>query len=291
MKKGTKIYVTTDCYNRSGKKVDSHAITIVREKNGKYGVYDILINGGNKIIYTKAQFKRLMNGQSAKGKTTSGRTITKSKYLASVEGALRYQFVRNGGVSIIGDSTKIVGQYTKDLYNKNISMINKLLKKSNLSDVAKTWLKKAKEIVNKVYKSNKKDGTKENLLNGGKYWLANIKAGGATIVSIAEAHKDWSGMAPIFSSLTSVLKNNLTYKMFNSYGAQGVTLIRNLSKKFNVSQTSIYNQLVKGGVDRYFLSGVSADKFKSLNAFYSYFGISISQNNNNTKEENKVDTK
>jgi len=275
MKKGHKVYVSTDCYNRSGQKIDAHAITITREKNGGYGVYDILVNGGNKVIYTKAQIKRLLSGKSAKGKTTSGRTITKNKYLNSADGYISYKFINYGGISIIGNSTKIVGQYTKDLYTKNISIINKLLKKKNLNSVVRTWLKKAKALVNKIYKSNKKDSIKDDLLNGGKYWLANIKAGGATILSIAETCKNWSGMAPIFSPLKSVLKDNITYKIYNEYGKQGVNIISELSKKFNVSQTNIYNQFVKNNVDRYYLyyKITSVDNFKSLDEVFSSLGI------------------
>jgi len=68
MKKGTKILVNADCYTKQGYKNGCHAITITREKNGKYGVYDVLVNGGNKVVYTKAQLKSCLTDKVQKEK-------------------------------------------------------------------------------------------------------------------------------------------------------------------------------------------------------------------------------
>jgi hypothetical protein len=243
MKKGTKILVNADCYNTKGQLDGCHAITITREKNGKYGVYDVLVNGGNKVVYTKAQIKRLLSGKSATGKTTSGRTITKTKYLASALGSFSYKFVNNGSIYVVGNSSKIVGSDTRTEYNKSMSTINKLLKKKNLNGSVKTWLKKAKIKINKVLKSGKANGAKYSLLSKANSLLANIKKAGASILSVIK------NSTSIFSSFKNIFKNNFTYKVYNKYGEGGSKLISAISKKFNLSQNTVYNKVTKGQMD------------------------------------------
>ena len=67
-----------------GKYAD-HSITVVKEKNGSYGVYDINVNNGKKVIYTAANFKKLKSGKKVEvtGKTTSGKKITTTVYYKS----------------------------------------------------------------------------------------------------------------------------------------------------------------------------------------------------------------
>ena len=248
MKKGTKILVNAYCYNKRGRQTGTHAITIVRQKDGKYGVYDILVNGGNKVIYTQAQFKRLMNGQSATGRTTSGRRITKSKYLNSAEGYLRYKFTNSSGaVYVVGNSSKIIGSDTRTKYNRSISIINSFLKRTNLNSVVKTWLIKAKALVVNVFKSSKKDSIKYSSLYGATFWLEQIKSKGLSLISIIKTQY-LSSVFPIFSSLNSVLKDNITYKIYTRYGLTGVNQISEYSQQYGVSATTIYNKFVESGV-------------------------------------------
>ena len=248
MKKGTKMLVNVDCYTTSGKPNGCHAITITREKNGKFGVYDVLINGGNKVVYTKAQIKRLLAGKSATGRTTSGRKITKKKYLASVYGGLSYKFVNNGTIRIYGNSSKIVGSDTRDEYNQNISIINNLLKKKGLNSLVKTWLIKAKTMIKNVLNSSKSDSDKYFSMWTANSLLGDVKKAGATLLSVIKSST--SNFYKFFSPLKSILKNNLTYKMYNKYGEGGIKAISAIAKKFNLSQSTVYNIFVNNKVTK-----------------------------------------
>ena len=50
----------------------------------------------------------------------------------------------------------------------------------------------------------------------------------------------------------------------------------------------VHKELVKSGVDRYFLSVVSADNYKSLNDFYSSLGITVQSNTTTTTTNSNV---
>ena len=73
LKAGEKALLSVITFSGNG-----HAITITKEKDGSYGVFDIKVNNGNKIIYTAANFKKLMSGKKVKvtGKTSNGKKIT-----------------------------------------------------------------------------------------------------------------------------------------------------------------------------------------------------------------------
>ena len=243
LKKGQKALVSIDCYKRNGQK-SGHAITIEREKNGKYAVYDILINGGNKIIYTAKEFKKFLNGKSAKGKTASGKSITKPTYLSARNGAIRYNFIRDGKISIRTDSSKFIDSNLKSLANKNYSLINKLLKKSGLSSVAKTWLTKAKALVKSTLNGSKKYSEKESLLGIAYSLLGQVSKAGVSVMSLA------AGTTSIFSSLKSLLKNNFTYKVYNKYGEDGVNVVSAISKKYNLNKNTVYNTFVNNKITK-----------------------------------------
>ena len=244
LKKGQKALVSIDCYKRNGQNSGGHAITIEREKNGKYAVYDILINGGNKIIYTAKEFKKFLNGKSAKGKTAYGKSITKPTYLSSEDGAIRYNFISNGKISIRTDSSKFIDSNLKSLANKNYSLINKLLKKSGLSSVAKTWLTKAKALVKSTLNGSKKYSEKESLLGIAYSLLGQVSKAGVSVMSLA------AGTTSIFSSLKSLLKNNFTYKVYNKYGEDGVNVVSAISKKYNLNKNTVYNTFVNNKITK-----------------------------------------
>jgi len=87
-----------------------HAVTVVKEKNGRYGVYDILINKGEKIIYTATEFKKFMQGKSAIGKTSTGKTIKRPVYYNTTSGYVRLQPIQYGKIRIITDSKEIAAK-------------------------------------------------------------------------------------------------------------------------------------------------------------------------------------
>ena len=231
LKKGQKAIISVECYNKSGKSVGGHAITVKREKNGKYSVYDILINGGNKITYTAKEFKKVLNGKSAKGKTASGRTITKNKYLNSVDGYIRYKTDKNSilitteSSSLKKASFKTTGAYK--MAQETLSDINKLLKKSNVSSLAKTYLKEAKALINKVINSNKSYESKLSFFSKTSMAMKEISKENAAIWVLSKycsTSKD-NFIYSAFYPIRSVLKGNKVYETYMEEGEYAAKLI------------------------------------------------------------------
>ena len=245
MKKGQKAVVTALCL-RGDTPVTSHGITIERQKDGKFAVYDILMNGGNKVIYTKTEFIKFMNGKRAKGKTASGRTIIKPVYLNSAAGPIRYMLFQFGTTVIAStDSRKFIGTDVKKAAKTSISLINKMLKKKNLNSVAKTWLTKAKALITKVKNSYKKNSDRFHWVVKALISISEVSKSNVSMQSLAKASTKWNSP---FTSLKSVLKNDTTYKIYTKYGEEGLDIINKISKKCNISATAIYNGFLKNGV-------------------------------------------
>jgi len=260
LKKGQKSLLHVTCLNGKGEPIDGHAITVVREKNGKYGVYDILTNGGNKITYTATEFKKFLNGKSAKGKTSYGTSIIKPVYYNSASGFVKYDFKHSDGKIAVTTDSKNIRQIVikrSDEYKtatKINASIDKLLKNKGLNNLQKTWLKKAKNAVTNTINGPKGLYEKRLILEDTKNLIATVIKQNASILSLVKVSFDpvkggWSGQN-IFSSLKTVLKDNLTYKIYAKYGEEGINLISAISKKYNVSQNAIYSAFVNSGVTK-----------------------------------------
>ena len=207
LQKGAKAILHVKTYRGGG-----HAITIKKEKNGSFSVFDINVKRGKKVTYSKAKFEKLMKGSSY------------------------YVAVDNGNVSVLLDTTKILSTYAKNMAKKGITLINKLLNKSGISSIAKTWLNKAKTLVNKVLNGGKSLYDKESWLSNAYYILQTISQKDVSTLSLIKQSN--SG---IFSSFETLFKNDLTYKIYNEYGDSGINIINAISEKYNLSQSSIYN--------------------------------------------------
>ena len=258
LKKGENVILTTACYNRNGQHISSHAITIRKEKNGKYGVFDTLLNGGEEVIYTEAEFKKFMNGKSAKGKTSSGRSITKPVYYTNTtSGVIRYKPIESGKISVLTDSKSISMVYfkTTEAYKymqKAISVADKLLNKKGISGLAKTWLKKFKTLINDCIKSSKSYLDKFLFAYNVHRTIQKIAEEKASILSLAK-YSSYSGKNFIYHvvyPLRTVLKNNITYKIYTKYGEAGVNLIEDFSKDYKLKETDVYNIFVKNKVTK-----------------------------------------
>ncbi|WP_413853080.1 hypothetical protein [Candidatus Ruminimicrobium bovinum] len=256
--KGQKAMLNVECYNSKGTFVASHALTVKREKDGKYSVYDILINGGNKITYTATEFKKFLNGKSAKGKTSSGRTITKPVYLNSEYSYLRYKFTDTDGTMFVTTHSKDIAQaafkttpaykYMKD----SLSIINKLLKQKGVSSLAKTWLKKAKNLVNSYMNNSKSYQDKYSFGHKMLSSMKKIAEEKASILSLVK-YSSYSKKNTIYHvvyPLRTVLKNNITYKIYTKYGEDGINLIEEFSKDYKLKEADVYNIFVKNKVTK-----------------------------------------
>jgi hypothetical protein len=278
LKVGEKVILTTSCYNKNGKYVSSHAITIKREKKG-YGVFDTLLNGGEEVIYSKNEFIKFMNGKSAKGKTLSGRTITKPTYYTNTtSGVIRYKPIENEKILILTDSKDIKKAYFKTTeaykYMKDsISIINKLLKQKGISSLSKTWLKKAKSLVNSYINNSKSYLDKSSFGIDMFYSMEKIAKEKASIISLVKysSYSQKNFIYHVLYPLRTVLKDNITYKIYTKYGEEGINVINELSRKYNKKETEIYNKFVKVGITSEFLE----DK--------EFLGEVLKNTNNNDK--------
>lgn len=91
LKVGESAILTVYCYDLGG-----HAITVKKEANG-YGVFDVNRNGGEEVIYTAENFKKVMTGAKdtvVEGKTTDGRTFSSKVYYNAI--TTKQKYVING---------------------------------------------------------------------------------------------------------------------------------------------------------------------------------------------------
>jgi len=252
LKTGEKAKLKINCYNKKGKYVSTNVVTVTKEKNGKFSVIDKLINNGKKISYSKKEFKKFMQGKTATGITANGKKIKTPAYYNTKEGKVKYKPLNNNGeVYIATKSKNIAAAYIKDEYNKSMSIINGLLKNKTLSELAKTYLNKAKNLLNNFYKSNKNNVNKDNLFWNTTTMLDQIKSKKASIVSLIE--NTFVNYPNILSSLKSLLKKDITYTIYNKYGEKGVDLVNIFSQRTNLSQKEIYNVFVKNGITKDFM--------------------------------------
>ena len=128
LKKGDKALLSVDCYNKKGKNVGGHAITVVKEKNG-YGVFDTLSNGGEEVIYSKKEFEKFMNGKAAVGKTKKGKTIKKPVYYTNTtSGTIRYKPLKNKKIDVTTDSKNLIKAANNGYVRTVKNIDNKLIK-------------------------------------------------------------------------------------------------------------------------------------------------------------------
>jgi hypothetical protein len=149
------------------------------------------------------------------------------------------------------DSKNIAEAFLKTMpaykyIKKSVSIIDKLLKKKNLTSTAKNWLNKAKALVNKAKTS--KDIVENYYLLEQTFNSLNkiLKSNGAVISMIKETVKNGS----FFSSLKTILKKDNTYKIYEKYGEKGISLIDKISKQTKLSPITVYNQFVNNGVSK-----------------------------------------
>lgn len=252
-KKGEKAVL--DVRNSKG----ATTITVTKEKNGSYGVIDKNINGGEKVVYTASQFKKLMKGEKIEITIKDAKTGKKIKEgvkynKATVAGLLS---LSTNSKEVLKKSVEIkVIKYTpttessvKNLAKKDISIINKLLKNKAISKLAKTWLTKAKTVIEGITKSNKHVYTKYSLLDDVLNSIKKISNAKCSALSLTK-----ETVKGVFSSLKAVLKNDITYQIYNKYGEKGVNLINLFSEKTKLSQKEIYNIFLKNGITKDFIN-------------------------------------
>ena len=252
LKVGEKALLYVECFDGGG-----HAITVQREKKG-FAVYDVMVDDGAKRVYNTKEFKKLMSGKKvkAKCKNSKGKNTTTTVYFkAVINKKLSDGFVITDSK---GTAKKDLEKTTAYKYAKQkIASINKLLKSSKVSKLAKTWLTKAKALFNSIINSNKTNSEKKRLLADASNAIADVINQNASILSLVKC--SLSKVFNSFSSLKSILKNDLTYKIYNKYDENGLNAITELSKRYNLSQKVVYNQFVNNKVTKTQMQKVGAD--------------------------------
>ena len=103
-------------------------------------------------------------------------------------------------------------------------------------------------MIKNVLNSSKSDSDKYFSMWTANSLLGDVKKAGATLLSVIKSST--SNFYKFFSPLKSILKNNLTYKMYNKYGEGGIKAISAIAKKFNLSQSTVYNIFVNNKVTK-----------------------------------------
>ena len=140
-----------------------------------------------------------------------------------------------------------VSSAVKKLANQTVSTINKLLKKKGISKLAKTWLNKAKKLVNSIKNGKKTNSQKKTLLNKALAAIKKVTKAKASDLSLAQ--QSYSSKS-VFSSLKTVLKNNIIYKIYSKYAKKGVDVVKGLAKKLKLKIATVYNSFAKIGVTK-----------------------------------------
>ena len=126
------------------------------------------------------------------------------------------------------------------------------MENKNLNNIQTKWLKGAKTLISETINSSKSLEDKHWLIVEARETIKDIVKSKASILSLAKASVVTNGNSSsnIFYSLRTVLKDNITYKIYVKYGEDAVNLISELSKKFSLTQTALYNQFIKNDVKK-----------------------------------------
>ena len=247
LKKGEKAIL---CVAMLGETVPEHVVTIQKEKNGSYGVFDINVNNGNKVIYTEANFKKLISGKKGyvSGKTTNGKKITTDIYYKATE----YVVTDSKNITEKNIETNFIDLFprtyldVKYMLSEFRSLVNNLLKKEEVSELAKTWLKAVYSEFDKYKNTDKYKDVFDEIcvdLERVNESLKVISSEKGSILSIVKESSNY-----YFTPFNKILENNITYKIYTKYGETGLNTIKKYSEQYNLSQEEIYNQFVTMGI-------------------------------------------
>jgi len=298
LKVGQKAIIHVDCFDGQG-----HSITVIKQKNNKFAVYDIMRNNGNKIIYTSSQFNKLMNGTIKNAYYKAVKTRELYRGMGTNALAIKYKYK---GINIITDSKNISKKVAamelkysiaNKLKKQNIDLINKQLQTKGLSTLAKTWLQEAKKLINKVAKGEyiKPETTyinKEEFLRKSLTALKEIEKANFSTISLIEHSNRQPYISydseTVFYPLKEVFKNDINYKIYGTYYGGGLKVIDFLSKKFNLSQTELFEYFKKFEIEEYdfvfFLSAANNDVSKIIDENFLNNNESIKYGYENTKK-------
>ena len=88
---GAKTFFHVTCFNAGG-----HTILVSKEGPDSFGVCDVNLNKGNKVIFTASEFEQLMNGQgnSITGKDAiTGENVTREIYYKAINSSGKVSFI------------------------------------------------------------------------------------------------------------------------------------------------------------------------------------------------------
>lgn len=276
LKVGEKAILHLTGYNTKNEKTNTHVITVVREKKG-YAVYNTLIDNGKKVLYTPVEFKKLMNGKRAIGKTVSGKKIkTKTVFNTSKYGKHYYKIINdNGKIEITTDSVNLKKAEFVSAYNLNeqsSAVINKLY-----NIYTKEY---GKEVVDSICKFSKKFNLKLNSPTINKlfdiyarYTPEEVKKVIGIITKLSEKF-NLNPASPTINKLYNIYTKD--------HGEQVTDLVCGLSKKFNLDPITVYNQFISNNVSNEDMKVICAGILKDIenNVNGNDIGCWISKNSN-----------
>ena len=274
LKVGEKAILLLTGYNTKNEKTNTHVVTVVREKKG-YAVYNTLIDNGKKVLYTPAEFKKLMNGKRAIGKTVSGKKIkTKTVFNTSKYGKHYYKVINdNGKIEMTTDSVNLKKAEFISAYNlkgQSSAAINKLY-----NIYTKEY---GKEVVDIICGFSKKFNLKLNSPQINK--LFDIYARytpeeGKKVIGIIIKLSEKFNLNPGSPTI------NKLYNIYTKdHGEQVTDLICGLSKKFNLDPITVYNQFVNNNVSNEDMQVICVGILKDIENNVNDIGFWISKDSN-----------
>ncbi|WP_413853821.1 hypothetical protein, partial [Candidatus Ruminimicrobium bovinum] len=134
--------------------------------------------------------------------------------------------------------------------------IDELLQDKTISSVARTWLTEAKKVLNNVLlDTNQESKVKVAAIKEAENATYRIQKTKADIDVLREE----SAKGKVFSSLYDIVKSAKT-----NYQEKGVNLIKAISKKYNLDETTVYDKFANNKVTNEQMNIVSSILLKDL---------------------------
>ena len=307
LKEGDKVILRVDVYGDSsyGSGTD-HSITISVENDNMYGVCDIMINKGNKILYTADEFNKLMSGD--KNLTATGQDEQTGK---TIQKKINYKAVNNGQVFILTDAAgvaekaKVVNEgilQTTTIYDVEYhleqvkSYMDALLSKTDLKETVRTWLNEINSSY--LYTPKPTDGNffeRVEILSDLKKVLPKMLNEDCSVTTILDATFPYGiKVDRKLTPFTKFLEDDIEYKIYMKYkdknngGRESTKLINGLSEKLNLSPEIIFEQFVELGMTTSDIHGAYRcfEKVKNEEDFVNAFIYGNSHGYSNSTNSN-----
>jgi len=240
-KEGTKfvVYINAYTYDKENEKHNvGHFINIIKGKDNKFSVSDNLTNKGEYITYTAEEFEKFMKGETAKGTTTKGESITVDNKYNTTEGLIKYKRLNdNNEARVITNLTDLQAKIYEKYGNYGV-VIENLAEKLNINP---------ETIFNQFVSL----GINEDDMFIIDLYFDDYKNETNCVSLMYEESKKYGYTQQVATALKSLidLSSNESLTIYKKYGEYAV-IIEFLTEKLNISQKTIDNKFIEKGLNR-----------------------------------------